>query len=1026
MTLEDFFTLTEMKDGLTAPSRVEELLTVMKREKDSVVKNVSDATRQWTAVTSTIAATDNKDCLDLFIQLDGLYFIDQWLRDALEFSKDTSDSFVEESITALLRALERLHIDNERSISSGIWMTVKNLLGHSSSRVQDKARGLLGSWNQDAVTDAVDIGVEHVGAVLDNEITDNATSTGENSMPECSAVDVSLSKGSCNQETDEAVAAKAGNLPSGSQDGLQPEMSINSQIETSKSELPYHLSSDHTSKEDGSPNHLPSLMSKPVQENSSTEENLPTGAEGTASFETCNYVVSKHESDEVSGLQQKLGVAASTSYSVEHVVSSGAGVAIAEEVTTEAKLQNSADANKNDCLEAPASDVRIAPSELKTEMDDSEVDCSTSLLKMIGQDMENNTDRLQGSCGNNLYGKHEDLDTSVSRIEEIGAADEDKGHSSDGSEILRSTKSSKRSMGSRSPDVNKKRTRSPDVNKKRTRSSDVNKKRTSDIGLEYGLVDPLEVARKVALEVEREVVGCQEPSCSSSEKISEGGIRKPGSPDSINGKQESAPEVQLKEVSTGSDHSAETHSREECSISSDNLGTKPENATHDVESSQVTLAQEPEPNSEKSICDFDLNQEVCSDDMEHPVTSISAATSVVSTSKVAVDPGLPAGPLQFEGALGWKGSASTSAFHPASPHRNSDGDKMLCVGGTSSSSSKHRSDFLDFDLNVSEDGDDKAADLMLGKQITASSGLLSAESSQEPSPRRSERFALDLNRTSEDGDAPPSDSRVDRQFFHNRIGHRSPSPASSSSSMQLSLRNIDLNDRPVIQIDLSDTYHGSSTQNLHTYRGPKPDYPVISIMGTKVEVNKDFSSHVPSLSNGKALDAAVDTNVTRTGSILGLGPTVSFTHSPVFGYNGLTTPPTMPFSSAMYGAGGSIPYMVNSRGAPVVPQIVNSAVHSYSQPPFVMNINGASLSLNGAVSSQPNIDLNSGFAIEGGHRDPMGLRQPFLPVQSSRSIEDHPRVNPQTPSSGVGEKRKEPDSGWESYPFNSRQQFPRN
>ena len=71
MTLEDFFTLTEMKDGLTAPSRVQELVSVMQKEKDSEVKNAADATRQWASVASTIAATENKDCLDLFIQLDG-------------------------------------------------------------------------------------------------------------------------------------------------------------------------------------------------------------------------------------------------------------------------------------------------------------------------------------------------------------------------------------------------------------------------------------------------------------------------------------------------------------------------------------------------------------------------------------------------------------------------------------------------------------------------------------------------------------------------------------------------------------------------------------------------------------------------------------------------------------------------------------------------------------------------------------------------------------------------------------------
>ncbi|GLT75308.1 hypothetical protein SLA2020_470420 [Shorea laevis] len=998
MTLEDFFTLTEMKDGLTAPSRVEELVTVMKSEKDSAVKNVSDATRQWTAVASTIAATDNKDCLDLFVQLDGLWFIDRWLGDAQEFGHDAGESFIEESITALLRALEKLPIDNERSISSGICITVKKLLDHNSSQVQDRARVLLSSWNQHRFSYAVNSSVEQSGALVDNGNTDNATCTGESSRPACSDTDAPLSKGSSTEETNGVVAAKAGNLPSGSQDGLQPERSRDSQSESSKSELPSHISSDHTAGEDRSP--------KPVQENSSTEENLPTGTgEGTASIETCSYVVSKQE-NEVSGLQkldelssnekQKSGVAASAPIKVEHGVSSGAAVASADEIVTEAKLQNNADANKNDCLEATASEVRTPVSKLESVMDDMEVDHSTSLFKTKGQDKESPTDRLQGSSGNNFSnGKPEDLDTSVSRMEETGVADEDEEHSSDGGKILKSLSNySKQEMVS---------------------------KGTSDIGLEY---DALEVARKVAQEVEREVVGCQEP-LHSSENIAEGGIRMPDSPDSMSGKQESAPKVQPKEVSAGHDHSAEIHTGEGRTISSGNLGTEQENAMCDAESSQLAVTQEPEPNSEKSLCDFDLNQEVCSDDMERPVTSLSTPISVVSASKAAVASGLPAAPLQFEGTLGWKGSAATSAFRPASPRRNSDGDKMLYFGDTSSSS-KHRSDCLVIDLNVAEGGDDKATDLMLGKKITASSGFLSAESSQEASPGRSERFNLDLNRTSEDGDAPPSELRVDKQFFPNRNSHHSPPPASSLSSMQPSLKNIDLNDRPIIQMDSSDQapYHGRSTQNLNAYGGLKPDDPVISIMGTRVEVNrKDVISHIPSLPNGKVLDAAANTNVARPGSIFDLGPTVPYSHSPVIGYNGLATPPTMNFSSAMYGAGSSIPYMVDSRGAPVVPQIVSSAVPSYSQPPFIMSMNGASLSLNGAVPSRPNFDLNSGFAMEVGNRDPTGLRQPFLTGQM-RPIEDQMRANPQPSSSGVGEKRKEPDGGWESYPFNDRQQFP--
>lgn len=67
MAIEDFFTLTEMKDGLTAPARVKELINVLQKDKHKTIKNVGYSTRQWSSVGSTIAATENKDCLAIFL-----------------------------------------------------------------------------------------------------------------------------------------------------------------------------------------------------------------------------------------------------------------------------------------------------------------------------------------------------------------------------------------------------------------------------------------------------------------------------------------------------------------------------------------------------------------------------------------------------------------------------------------------------------------------------------------------------------------------------------------------------------------------------------------------------------------------------------------------------------------------------------------------------------------------------------------------------------------------------------------------
>lgn len=1021
MTLEDFFTLTEMKDGLTAPSRVKELVTEMQKENDCVVKNVGDATRQWAAVASTIAATENKDCLDLFIQLDGLGFIERWLKDAQKFVSDTNESFVEESITALLRALEKLHINNERSVCSGIWNTVKNLLGHKSSRIQERARVLFDSWKQERDGDAVHHDVENAGVLNDEK---NSQVVGEDGRS--SALNITTPEEVAKEETHTSVAAKDQMLPLRSLDG-QPErvddvqIRHNSQLSTTKG-----LDSADTREKSSDPL-VSSNVSNPVQENPSMKEESPSCSPGgTTSSGTCSFPVPKKGSVEGQSDSPKVNELSENEMQADKVntcsdkligtelysplnplghegVASGAEAASSQEFVKQSALQNKFDANENDARQKISSlgDTMTPSPDSKNVMGDTRIisHCDTAT-----QDGECCPNALQDSSGiDNTSGKPEDLESS--RVDDLGAV-EDKENTSDEVEDLRNAyKFSKPILDTRSPGV---------MNNRR-----------SDIGLEFAMDDPLELARKVAQEVEREL---REPfCCSSSEKISEGGLRQPDSPDSINGKQDLPSEVTPKELPTGQSHSTEASPEKEEHVFN-SADTAPEHCIHDIESSQVTeAAQEPDMETEKSPSGFDLNQEVCSDEMDHPVNPVSTPIPVVSVSRPLTSPGLPVAPLQFEGTLGWKGSAATSAFRPASPRKISDSDKNHSVGGTSDSS-KQRQDFLDIDLNVAEDGEN------LGKEIPASSGLPSGESSVEVSPKKSERFKLDLNRMDDDGEALPSDFWVGGRLMYNRNGHRSPSPVLSSSSMQASMRNFDLNDRPYFQDSLEQGPNKPS-QTVNAYGGPKPDASVISIMGARVEVSKkDFDPQVLSLTNGKTNEPLVDASVARTGSFLGLGPMASYTRPPVFAYNGLATGrPAMSLSSAVYGPGGTIPYMVDSRGAQVVPQIMASASAavppSYSQPPFVISMtNSTQPVLNGAGPSCPNLDLNSGFMVDGGNRE-SNLRQFFVPDQG-RSMEEHLRANSQQqqqqpPStSGVAGKRKEPDGGWDSYPFNYKHQQP--
>ncbi|EPS65518.1 hypothetical protein M569_09256, partial [Genlisea aurea] len=148
MMLDDFFTLTEMNNGLTIPSRVKDLVDSMVKQSNSMVSNIGDATRLWSAVASAIAATDNQDCLSLFVHLDGLCFIGKWLKDALKFEASATDTRLEDSIIHLLQALGKLSVHYEKLVSSEVGMVVKGLLVHNNFKVQEKAQMLFETWEK--------------------------------------------------------------------------------------------------------------------------------------------------------------------------------------------------------------------------------------------------------------------------------------------------------------------------------------------------------------------------------------------------------------------------------------------------------------------------------------------------------------------------------------------------------------------------------------------------------------------------------------------------------------------------------------------------------------------------------------------------------------------------------------------------------------------------------------------------------------------------------------------------------------
>ncbi|KAJ8772640.1 hypothetical protein K2173_027817 [Erythroxylum novogranatense] len=974
MTLEDFFTLNEMKDGLTSPSRVQELVAVMQKEKDCIVKNIGDTTRQWAAVASTIAATENKECLDLFIQLDGLCFFGTWLKDAQNFANDTSDGFVEESISALLRALEKLHIDKERSISSGIFITVNNLLDHKSSRVQDRARALFNSWKGGRVS--YSMSNDGLGAAEFHTSDNNEKSKTE------SAVAIPPSKGSDDEENNTTEPGRVESLQSRSSSSLRVENVEDVQVQPPVNNHLSPMILDPKNEEGRSPNNT-SIISFSVQESPVKEKPALNSSGLTSSAEVSSFTVPNGQIDEEeSDSSKKPGVfqdpIASTAVKTEAGAPPGSDASSAQE-QTDSVFQS----NTDDIGAANQFNDQV----LKSTANNS--NCSTETVADFSEKDSRSDQSDDGS-------------SHASQTEDIVRAD-DVGEHSYGDDVMVDTSD----LSKLTIDI---------------QSSNPVDRTKPDIELEYGIVDALEVARQVAQEVEREVVDYKEPSCSSSSgKI----MNIPGSPDSVSGNEE-LPSAVAPDDMSARNHTPAEHTEEECQLGyPDNQVAGTENGSQEL-GSLTELTQEQEVHCEKGPCNFDLNQEVHSDDVEHSMNPILTPVSVVSASRPMAVSGSPAAPLEFGGTLGWKGSAATSAFRPASPRKISDGDKTVETD-VSNNSSKQRHFCLGIDLNVAEDGDEKLVDVTSERQISVSSGINSGESSLELGPTRSERPNLDLNRISDDGDAPPANLRMEGRVYFPLSSYRSPSPASSSSTMQPSVRNFDLNDRPFFSNDFSDQglYHGKSPQNVSAYKGNRPSNNVVSIFGTRLEVGsrvearrKDLSPQIISFPNCRYPDTVVDSNVARMGGPLGMVPLMSFSHSPVLGYSGLPSAPTMSISGPMCGPGSSIPYMVDSRGAPVMPQLMGSAsiVPPYAQPPFVMSMSDAPLGPSIAGSSRSNFDLNSGFGVDGGSTG--SLRQFFMPSQG-RSFNASSQLSS---SSGVGEKRKEPDTGWE--PFSLQHKHP--
>ncbi|CAF2037017.1 unnamed protein product [Brassica napus] len=355
--------------------------------------------------------------------------------------------------------------------------------------------------------------------------------------------------------------------------------------------------------------------------------------------------------------------------------------------------------------------------------------------------------------------------------------------------------------------------------------------------------------------------------------------------------------------------------------------------------------------------------------------------------------------LRNKPAVGWRGSAATSAFRPAEPRKVQE----VASCDASTTAGKQTKTLLDFDLNVP---DERVLEELPSQRFanpTNPSGVLD----------------LDLNRL---------DDPADMNNHTVSSGHRVNSTFQQTNLSSGGSRDFDLNDGPAVDdVNVVESSLGFS-QNSRSAQ------PVIS------GIRPGFSSWFPAVNNYSAMsipqvlpergsgpqrmvgptsEVSSYTPDMYRGPVLLSSPAVSFPPS-AFQYPGFPFGSSFPLSSANF-SGASTPYMDSSSSGrlcfpPVNSQILGPgvAIPSNYPRPYVVNLpNGSS---NGGVSDSSNnakwfrsgLDLNSG---PGGHEtDEAALVQRQLSSSGSLPLRDEARMYQM---SGGTLKRKEPDGGWD-------------
>ncbi|XP_011096317.1 uncharacterized protein LOC105175546 [Sesamum indicum] len=399
------------------------------------------------------------------------------------------------------------------------------------------------------------------------------------------------------------------------------------------------------------------------------------------------------------------------------------------------------------------------------------------------------------------------------------------------------------------------------------------------------------------------------------------------------------------------------------------------------------------------IAGFDLNEEInangTEDFIQPVVTTISSHRVIHVVAKAGRPSGQPTVPLKFEGRLGWKGSAETSAFLPAVHSKCLD--RKTC---SRNNEPKAPQGFTGIDLNIAALEDSAPNGMPMEHE-----GILQ-DSQSEVDSKRSKNLWIDLNCLYDAADEFTQPSLL---------------PVSENHHVE------DLN----LNVTTSEGYRSYNLQRLgkglqslgnKTSDSANPGRRDFNFTSHCQLVDLSSMQHVPQ--NAYAAVASPDIlqpeeMMQRVASLQPKLPFISHTLPPHSYPSKGPFPfgPVDPLPSSIH-ISGTMPYPRYPHEHGVLPEVFNpgTAHMSLRTPHFLQVVHGQGTGSN--TASTHKLDLKTEENLLSTKGTKMDEARQFLFLAKNSSMDEH--LHPEAWSSG-SMKRKEPEGGLEFYQLGHKQ-----